>query len=178
MIHNGKHLMKTSLIFFIAVICLIVWQGCNNHDPKAINNLDIKNTTAVVSSSAKVPDLSSDFLVSVYEKQELIKISQEDKELRQKYCDESYLKQEKLFISMGIGALRNPETGQPVPQHLAERAATLDAKRWASYGELWLTNNYEPPFGKLTSTFNRTVTVINKAVVGDSLFVFVATSLP
>lgn len=170
--------MKTSIILFIAINCLIFWQRCNDQQPQAVNDQDLKNKTTVASSAAKIPDLSSDFLVSVYEKQELIKISQEDKELRKKYCDESYLKNEKLFISMGIGALKNPETGQTVPEHQAERAANLDARRWASYGELWLTNNYEPPFGKLTRIFNRSVTVINKSVVGDSLFIFVATSLP
>jgi hypothetical protein len=155
-----------------------VFFGCSEEKPKEAKNFDVENLNTVALTSTKIPDLSTDYLVSVYEKQELIKISQEEKELRKKYCDESYLKEKKLFISMGIGSLKNPETGESIPSSMAERAANIDAKRWASYGEMWLTNNYEPPFGKLSRNFNRTVTVINKSIVGDSLFIFVATSLP
>jgi hypothetical protein len=155
----------------------MVW-NCYDESPREANDSDTNNTNTAAFLSTKIPDLSSDFLVSVYEKQELIKISQDDKTLRKNYCDESYLEKQKLFISMGIGKLTHPETGEPIPHNLAERAANIDARRWASYGEQWLTNNYEPPFGKLTRSFNRTVTVINKSIVGDSLFIFVATSLP
>jgi hypothetical protein len=169
--------MKSTYLL-IPIVCLTLLLSCYDEKPREANNSDTRTTNTATFSSTKIPDLSSDFLVSVYEKQELIKISQEDKELRKNYCDDSYLEKEKLFISMGIGTLTNPKTGEPISHNLAERAANIDARRWASYGELWLTNNYEPPFGKLTRTFNRTVTVINKSVVGDSLFIFVATSLP
>ena len=166
------------LIHFITLIGLTLVWSCYDEEPREANESETKTTNTASFLSTTIPDLSDDFLVSVYERQELIKISQEDETLRKNYCDESYLEEQKLFISMGIGKLTNPETGEPIPHNLAERAANIDARRWASYGELWLTNNYEPPFGKLTRTFNRTVTVINKSVVGDSLFIFVATSLP
>jgi len=169
--------MKSTFII-LPMICLIILIACSEEKPKEAENYDPNKLSTVALTSTKIPDLSSDFLVSVYEKQELIKISQEDKALRKQYCDQSYLREHKLFISMGIGNLINPETGQAIPNRMAERAATIDAKRWASYGELWLTNNYEPPFGKLSKNFQRTVTVINKSVVGDSLFIFLASSLP
>jgi len=165
-------------IFFILILCLTLLGSCYDERPGEVNDDGTTTTNTKTFVSTTIPDLSNDFLVSVYERQELIKISQEDKTLRKNYCDESYLEKQKLFISMGIGTLTNPETGEPIPHNLAERAANIDARRWASYGEQWLTNNYEPPFGKLSRTFNRTVTVINKIVVGDSLFIFVATSLP
>ena len=167
-----------STINILLVISLIILSSCSDEEPREAQNIDNKNLNTVALTSTKIPDLSSDYLVSVYEKQELIKISQEDKELRKKYCDESFLGEQKLFISMGIGTLRNPKTGNAIPASLAERAANIDARRWASYGELWLNNNYEPPFGKLSKNFNRSLTVINKSVVGDSLFIFIATTLP
>ena len=169
--------MKSN-IFIFPIICFFVFFGCSDEEPKGAENFDPQKLSTVALTKTKIPDLSTDYLVSVYEKQELIKISQEDKELRKQYCDQSYLKEHKLFISMGIGRLTNPETGQAIPNSMAEYAANIDAKRWASYGELWITNNYEPPFGKLSKNFQRTVTVINKSVVGDSLFIFMATSLP
>ena len=169
--------MKTTSSF-VLIIGLAVLFSCSDEKPREAQNFDKKNLNTVALTSTKIPDLSSDYLVSVYEKQELIKISQEDKDLRKKYCDESFLGEHRLFISMGIGRLTNPKTGEAIPTNLAERAANIDARRWASYGEMWLTNNYEPPFGKLAKNFKRTVTVINKSVVGDSLFIFVATSLP
>ena len=160
------------------IICLIIIIGCSEEKPKEAKNFDVKNLSTVALTSSKIPNLSSDYLVSVYEKQELIKISQEDKKLRKNYCDESFLEKQNLFISMGIGSLRNPKTGDAIHNSQAERVANIDARRWASYGEMWLNNNYEPSFGKLSKNFNRSVTVINKSVVGDSLFIFVATSLP
>ncbi len=167
-----------SAILIILVISVTILYSCYDEKPGEARKIETKNQSTTTFTSMTIPDLSSDYLVLVYEKQELIKISQDDKEIRKKYCDESFLKEQKLFISMGIGSLRNPETGEPIPHHLAERAANLDARRWASYGETWLKNNYQPSFGKLETNFQRTVTVIDKLIIGDSLFIFVATSLP
>lgn len=168
--------MKSTIIITL-VISVAILYSCYDEKPGEARKLEINNQKTTTFTSTTIPDLSSDYLVMVFEKQELIKISQDDKELRKKYCDESFLEEQKLFISMGIGSLRNPKTGEPIPNHLAERAANLDARRWASYGETWLKNNYQPSFGKLETNFHRTVTVIDKLTVGDSLFIFVATSL-
>jgi hypothetical protein len=167
--------MKTLNIISLIVI-IAIFSGCYEDKPREATKLDIHSQNGVTLTTSKIPDLSSDYLVTVYENQELIKISQDDKDLRKKYCDHSYFEKENLFISMGIGSLINPETGEAIPHQLAERAANIDARRWASYGEMWLTNDYEPNFGKLKANFKGTVTVIDQTVVGDSLFVFVATS--
>jgi hypothetical protein len=167
-----------SLIILSLGMCIALFSSCYDEKPREAKRLNTKIQNPVSLTSSKIPDLSSDYLVTVYENQELIKISQDDKELRKKYCDQSHLEKQNLFITMGIGSLRNPETGEPIPQHMAERVANLDARRWASYGEMWLNNNYEPSFGKLKSNFKRTVTIIDQTVIGDSLFIFVATSLP
>jgi len=168
--------MKIKNLLPLIIIFVALW-ACYDEQPREATKLDTNTSNAVTLTSSKIPELSSDYLVSVYENQELIKIAQEDKALRKVYCDQSHLVKEKLFISMGIGSLVNPQTGEAIPHHIAERVANLDARRWASYGEMWLNNDYEPPFGKLKSNFKRTVTVVDQTVVGDSLFVFIATSL-
>jgi hypothetical protein len=129
-------------------------------------------------SAQSMPSFDNDYLVSIYEAQELIKIQQDDTDLRRTYCEKAYLPDKKLFISMGIARLHRPDNGAAIPDQMAERAARLDAIRWASYGREWLKNNYEPPFGKLTTSFQQDIEVINKAHVGDSLFVFAATRIP
>jgi hypothetical protein len=105
------------------------------------------------------------------------KNSYDEKSFREDYCKRAYLEKHDLFISMGIGRLTNPETGQPIPLHLVRRAADLDARRWASYGEQWLSADYEPPFGELKSGFNKPVTPLKENIVGDSLFIFIATRM-
>ena len=165
--------MKIILIFIIAA-AVMNFGPCDNGEPAEIQK-ESGSSTQSVQTSFSAATLNNDFLVRVYEYQERIKISQKDKQLRQEYCQKSYLSEYGVFISMGIGSLKNPQTGQAIPQHMAERAATLDARRWASYGEIWLNNNFEPEFGQLQSFFNRQTEVVDRSVVGDSLFVFIAT---
>jgi len=129
-------------------------------------------------TAQNLPSFDNDYLVAIYEAQELIKIKQDDADLRRTYCEKAYHPEQQIFISMGIARLHRPDTGAVIPDQMAERAARLDAIRWASYGREWLKNNYEPPFGKLTTSFQQDIEVINKAHVGDSLFVFAATRMP
>ena len=168
--------MKISWGIFI-IISLLAYTGCKSE--KGSETEEIIQTPGESSSttSPSMPQLSDDYYVSIYEAQEMIKIYPEDRSFREKYGQQAYLKDHHLFISMGIGRLKNPENGRQIPKHLAERAAIMDARRWASYGEIWLKDNYDPPFGKLEHYFNRPQSVIKRSVVGDSLFVFMATTI-
>lgn len=165
--------MKISTLFVI-FLCLFIFTYCGENQPEAANKpeADQKEQTSLASSS--LPEFSNEYLVSIYEKQELIKISEDNLELRKTFCQYAYHPESKLFVTMGIGSLKHPESGRPIPRQNAERAATLDAYRWASYGETWLNNQYQPAFGKLDTYFRRPGTVIERSVVGDSLFVFIA----
>ena len=124
-----------------------------------------------------LPKLGAEYLTSIYELQERIKMDQQSIDLRKNYCERAYLKQDKVFISLGIARLYNPKDGKKIIQYLVERAAQNDAIRWASYGENWLKENYQLPFGKLETYFNRQYQIINRATVGDSLFLFIATHI-
>jgi hypothetical protein len=164
-----KHLY---LLFF----CLLLLSSCQKADEQ-IEEKQTGNTETGSVSQFNLPQVSNDHLVSIYETQELIKMEQANVDLRKKFCDLGYYEDHKVFISIGIGRLRNPATGQPIPRHMSERAANIDAMRWASYGKKWLENNYKPAFGEIESFFNKPVEIIDKAVVGDSLFIFMATKI-
>jgi len=162
--------------FIILYICITI-VSCQKEKSEQVEQLSsgtVENTTA---QTDQLPNLTDDFLVSVYEAQELIKISQEDQELRRRFCELAYLKDHNMLITMGIAKLHNPETGQPIANQFVERAAKLDAIRWMAYGEQWLKNNYQPAFGQFQGNFNKPIQIIDKAFVGDSLFLFISANL-
>ncbi len=161
-------------IIRIGLICslLLVLISCQK-DESETETITRKNNEAAVPGSS-LPSLSNDYLVSIYEAQELIKIQQDDIELRRIYCEKAFLPEHRIFVTMGIARLHNPESGLAIPDHMVEKAARLDAIRWASYAKEWMANNYEPPFGQLQTSFQPEIEIINRAHVGDSLFVFIA----
>jgi len=165
--------MRIPISLILTVITLIVI-GCQTEKTEEVEQLKQTADEAAPGSSS-LPALSDDYLVSIYEAQELIKIEQDNQQLREAYCQKAYFKDQGLFISMGIARKHNPETGQPISPSLVERAAQIDAMRWASYGKQWLDNNFEPPFGHLDATYNHSIEIIDRANVGDSLFLFIAT---
>jgi len=166
--------MKNLILFLM--ILVVIFSGCQKQetDTETITQRSDEASNAV----NNLPSLDNDYLVSIYEAQELIKIQQDNVELRRIYCDKAYLPDHRIFVSMGIARLHHPETGAVIPEHMAEKAARMDAIRWAAYGKEWVNNAYEPAFGKLSANFQQDTEVINKAHVGDSLFIFVATRMP
>ena len=164
-------------VMILSLITAMIFFGSCQKNEDETESMTRKSDEASNMESG-LPSFDNDYLVSIYEAQELIKIQQDDIDLRQKYCEKAYLPDQKLFISMGIARLHHPETGASIPEHLAERAARLDAIRWAAYGKYWMENNYQPAFGKLQTNFQQDVKEINRAHVGDSLFIFAATQMP
>jgi hypothetical protein len=158
-------------ILLAMVICLT---ACDSKKAEETETLTTKQSeqTAITSD---IPKFDSDYLVSIYEAQELIKIEQNSLELRKMFCEKAYHPDTHLLVTMGIARRVNPENGQAIPLQMAERAAKLDAMRWAGYGIHWLESNYEPPFGQIQANINQQTTIIDRANVGDSLFIFIAT---
>ncbi len=166
--------MMKNVIFIISIFVLLM--GCKSDKTEEVEELTISNKESSV-VEAGIPSLDDDYLVSIYEAQELIKIEQDNIELRMQYCEKAYMKERGYFISMGIGRKVNPKTGEAIPPSMIERGAKIDAMRWAAYGLNWLKNDYQPSFGKIEAQINQNITVVNRANVGDSLFVFVATKV-
>jgi hypothetical protein len=175
LLSGGEKYMQKMVLILLLTLCFLL-TACK--EKQQAETEEMQRAAGETSAAGSVmPQLSDDYYVAIYEAQELIKIYQDDRSYRQDYCQKAYLKDQKMFVSMGIARLTNPQTGQPLSRQMVERAANLDARRWASYGEMWLKDNYDPPFGQLNSYFNRPVTPLHESVVGDSLFVFIATSL-
>lgn len=168
-----KEYIMRRFIFLSLMILLTFFAACKKEQQKQTEQ--ITQGTTEKSTASTLPSFSNDYLVSVYEAQELIKMEGDNADLRKKYCSLAYHPDQQFFVSMGIARLHHPQTGQAIPQYQCEQAAKFDAIRWASYGEKWLKNNYEPPFGKLTVPATRPIEIINTAQVGDSLFLFVGT---
>ena len=81
------------------------------------------------------------------------------------------------MITMGIARLTNPETGESINRRMMERTAKIDATRWALYGTNWLMYDYQPTFTEIKGNFTRKTQVIDKVIVGDSLFLYLASDL-
>ena len=167
--------MKILFGFFIICVLLIV-TGCKSQKSEETETLTVKNAESSTTVST-MPEFDNDHLVSIYEAQELIKIDHENIDLIKSYCVKGYVKENNLFISMGIAQRIHPKTNQPIPVQTAERAARLDAVRWAGYAQTWLKNNYQPPFGKIQIQASKPAKIISQANVGDSLFVWVVTEV-
>ena len=165
------------LTFFTVFLYTLIIYSCGKNQPEAVEKSATNTDKQVSLISSSLPQFSNEYLVGIYEKQELIKISEDNPELRKKYCESAYNPESKLLVTMGIGSLKHPVTGNPISRTQAERAAMLDAYRWVGYGETWLNNEYQPAFGKLQTYVKRRGTVVNQSVVGDSLFVFIATEI-
>jgi hypothetical protein len=163
--------MKT-IFSIVCVFFLSMGVSCQKEKSDKVEEMTL---TTEEGTSAET-QYSNDYLVSIYEAQELIKIDQDNRQMRIRYCEKAYKPDKNLFISMGIGRLHQPD-GTPIPQHLAERAAKLDAMRWAAYGAHWLKQDYEPSFGKIQASITQQTEFINKAKVGDSIFVFIGTQI-
>ena len=166
--------MKVMILSLVVVLIFFCSCQKNKDETESVT----RKSDEASGMESGLPSFDNDYLVSIYEAQELIKIQQDDVDLRQRYCEKAYLADRKLFISMGIARLHHPETGAAIPDHMVEQAARLDAIRWAAYGKHWLENNYQPAFGKLQANFQQDIKEINRANVGDSLFIFAATTMP
>jgi len=167
---------KYIIIFIISIFYLI---SCQSDKPADVE-LEEMSQTAEESSqlfSERIPAINNDFKVNIYELQEKIKINPENVELRKQFCDSAYSKEKMILITMGIAQMKNSGTGEFIANSMVERAAKIDATRWALYATNWLMYNYEPAFKEIKGNFTRKSQVIDKVTVGDSLFLYLASDL-
>ena len=168
--------MKKSFLIFVLFLFLI---SCKQKKPADVEVEEMSQTAEELSQSFadRIPQMSDDFKVNIYELQERIKINPEDIDLRKQFCESAYSEEKLVMVTMGLARMINPETGEPINRGMVERAAKIDATRWALYGTNWLMYDYEPAFTEIKGNFTRKTQVIDKVVVGDSLFVYLASDL-
>ena len=167
--------MTKQFIFYILFLTILIF-ACKE-EKSAYEDPPLEIEEMSTTFAERIPQIDNDFKVKIYELQERIKIEQNNSKLIKQYCQTAFNVDKNILISMGIGTKINPRTGKRITLPMYERAAMLDAKRWALYGEKWLNTNFQPAFGEIKGNFARNAEVIDKVVVGDSLFLYLATDL-
>jgi len=164
---------------YIIIFLFILLVSCKQDRPADVEVEEMSQTAEELSQSfaERIPQISDDFKVRIYELQEKIKINPDNVDLRKEFCETAFSKDEMVIITMGISRLIFPETGEPINRGMVERAAKIDATRWALYATNWLMYDYEPAFTEIKGNFTRKTQVIDKVEVGDSLFLYLASDL-
>lgn len=169
-------MMQKYLLIFLFSLFLF---SCNKDKPADVEMEEMSQTAEELSQSfiERIPEINNNFKVNIYDLQERIKIDPDNVELRRKYCASAYSAEKMVMVTMGIARLTNPETNEPITQSMVERAAQIDATRWALFATNWLMYDYQPAFTEIKGNFTRKTEVIDKVVVGDSLFLYLASDL-
>ena len=160
----------------LILLCLIVliFSCKQEKTEKSIENIDSSISRDITFS---IPDISEESLHELFELQLRVNKNPTKLAYRKQLVEKSHFQENNALITFGCARMTHPVTGQKVAQALLKRAAIIDAKRWAAYGQTWILNNYMPDFGKLNSTFNG----INQQIIsfnrGDSLVIAFAHKL-
>jgi len=164
---------------YVIIFLFILLVSCKQDRPADVEVEEMSQNAEELSQSfaERIPQISDDFKVKIYELQEKIKINPDNVDLRKEFCETAFSKDEMVIITMGISRLIFPETGEPINRGMVERAAKIDATRWALYATNWLMYDYEPAFTEIKGNFTRKTQVIDKVEVGDSLFLYLASDL-
>ena len=165
--------------YFVVLLSLLFVVSCKQDKPADVEVEEISQTADELSQSftERIPPITDDLKVTIYELQERIKIEPDNVDLRKQFCTSAYSTEKMVMVTMGIARLTNPETGESINRGLMERAAKIDATRWALYGTNWLMYDYQPTFTEIKGNFTRKTQVIDKVIVGDSLFLYLASDL-
>lgn len=158
--------------FLNLILISILLFSCKT-EKVADQNVVMKKDT-VLTASFNPPDLSEDFYRELYKDQQNIIINQDNREQKEEYLHKAYFANNNTLITFGSARKINPATGQTINRAMIRRAALLDAKRWASYGLLWLKNDLKPDFGKINDINAVETKEIYSFDVGDSLVIVLA----
>ncbi len=154
---------------------LIFFIGCSKEQPQYETLSEQVQPAGSVLDSPQF-EITAETKFMLQDIQKRIYKSPSDIELRKQFATAAVLP--KAIVTAGFGRLTHPETGQAIPQHLAKRAARLDAARWSLYAARWFKNPAKPDFGRLTGKSLNSLQAVDQQISGDSLIVFVAFALP
>lgn len=168
--------MRNHLIIFIIFLFLL---SCKQDKPADIEVEEMTQTAEELSQTftERIPQMTDELKVKIYELQERIKIDPENVDLRKQFCETAYSADNMVMLTMGLSRMTDPETGEKINRGMVERAAQIDATRWALFATNWLMYDYQPAFTEINGNFTRKSQVIDKVVVGDSLFLYLASDL-
>ncbi|KAA3612993.1 MAG: hypothetical protein D8M58_11825 [Calditrichaeota bacterium] len=159
----------------IFVLSFLLIFACTESGKQKENSGDTgKSETA---DSFNPPDAKLEFLEKLYDIQMDIIQNPSSRAHKEKYIYNAYFDENNTLISFGNARLTNPQSGEKIATPLLKRAAIVDAKRWATYGLLWLNNDFEPDFGKISEVHQGLTKELGSFNKGDSLVVALATKV-
>ena len=164
--------MKTFYILLIIGVFLFSCKTEKVTDQDVSPKIDSTLTTVF-----NPPTLTDEYYRELFKYQQNIIFNPDSREQKEKYIFNAYFADNNTLISFGSGRRTNPNTQQTIALSLVKRAALVDAKRWATYGLLWLTNDFKPDFGRISEIHYGETKEIYSFYVGDSLVIALASKV-
>ena len=120
------------------------------------------------------PQLEENYYRELYKFQQEIIFNPESREKKERFIFNAYFADNNTLLSFGSARKTNPNTQQAIPYPLIKRTALVDAKRWGTYGLLWLNNDFKPNFGRISEVHKGETREVFSFDVGDSLIIALA----
>jgi hypothetical protein len=166
---------------YILLLCLLVWAGCKKEtkteQPDIVEDTLSATGSETAAAGFSALELSQINFDAVMNLQLQIERQPENTELRRTFLENAYFKSNNALVTIGVGRLKNPDTGSPIARSMVKRAAQVDANRWAAYGLSWIKNDLSPHFGNLDTTFQGMQIKLMSFDRGDSLYLAVASEI-
>lgn len=164
--------LKLSITIFLFILILY---SCKSEQTQSIKSVIPKDS--VVSVSFTPPILTEQYYRELFQYQQDIIVNPDNQEKKEQFIQKAYSPENNTLITFGCARKINPETKQPIAHALVKRAALLDSKRWASYGLLWINNDFQPDFGKINEINSGLAQEVFSFDSGDSLVIALASKV-
>ena len=165
--------MKT---FSITIIAFLIVLSCKTE--KSVKQETVETADSAASSQVaeafNPPDLADDYYRELFKYQQEIVRNPDSREKKEHYIFNAYFPENNALLSFGSARKTNPQTKQAISYPLQKRAALIDARRWGTYGLLWINNDFKPDFGKISDMHSGETQQVYSFESGDSLIIVLA----
>lgn len=161
--------MKSVFVIVFYIIIIISCEAEKSPIPDAVQKTD-----SAKAISFNPPVLEETYYRKLYKFQQEIMLNPEDREKKERFIFNAYFAENNTLLSFGSARKTNPKTQQAIPYPLLKRAALVDAKRWATYGLLWINNDFKPDFGRINDIHSGESREVFNFDIGDSLIIALA----
>ena len=158
-------------VFYLC--CFSFLFSCSKSEQESKTAEDIGNTSAG-NASINVPAQPDEYYKNLLRLQLQVIKNPDSREAKEAFIHNAYFPDGNALITVGSARTVHPESGAPISRSLVKRAALLDAKRWAVYSLLWLNNDFQPDFGKISENFDGVFKEMYSFNSGDSLIIAIA----
>ncbi|RMG68043.1 MAG: hypothetical protein D6715_03245 [Calditrichaeota bacterium] len=161
------------------IAALTIFSGCDRPSgDRTSQQVQQEATGATSQRGPQIPELSPGQLQKILSLQKAILAHPDSPQLHQRVLEASLFPEHGALVTVGVGLLKKPRDGDDIPLSLAERAAMLDAQRWAAYLLQWYQHGPELAFGTLETRLVSPSRKVQQQARNDSLLLVVAFQLP